>query len=44
MFDAVHSVKEYKAYLESQTDIDDILVYAEKSMKSLNVVRAVTKL
>jgi len=42
-FDAVHSVKEYRSYLESQTDINDILAYAEKSMKNLNVVRAVTK-
>ena len=43
-FDAVNSVKEYRAYLESQTNIDDILVYAEKSMKSLNVVRSLKKL
>jgi hypothetical protein len=26
--------------LEEQTDIDDIVEYAEQSMKSLNVVRA----
>jgi dTDP-L-rhamnose 4-epimerase len=35
------SVREYRSYLEQQTDIEDILDYAEKKMKSLNVVRAV---
>jgi dTDP-L-rhamnose 4-epimerase len=35
------SVREYRAYLEQQTDIEDILDYAEKKMKSLNVVRSV---
>jgi dTDP-L-rhamnose 4-epimerase len=33
------SVKEYKQYLEEQTDIDDILDYSEKHMKNLGVVR-----
>ncbi len=33
------SVRDYKAYLERQTDIDDILTYAEKHMKDLGVVR-----
>jgi dTDP-L-rhamnose 4-epimerase len=37
------SVLEYKDYLEAQTDIDDILEYAEKNMKKLNVVRRVHK-
>jgi len=36
---AEDSVKEYIAYLEAQTDIQDILDYAEKTMKNLNVVR-----
>jgi len=36
---AVDSVKEYIAYLKSQNDIEDILEYAEKAMKNLNVVR-----
>ncbi len=35
------SVREYKKYLEQQTNIDDILDYAEKQMKSLGVVRSV---
>ncbi len=30
---------ELKGYLEEQTDIEDILEYAEKNMKKLNVVR-----
>jgi len=34
------SVRAYREYLEEQTDIDDIVEYAEQSMKSLNVVRA----
>lgn len=33
------SINEYKEYLEEQTNIDDILEYAEKNMKKLNVVR-----
>ncbi len=36
---AEDSVKEYIEYLKEQTDIDDILNYAEKTMKDLNVVR-----
>ncbi|HOJ06886.1 MAG: NAD-dependent epimerase/dehydratase family protein [Ignavibacteriota bacterium] len=35
------SVAEYLEYLKEQTDIDDILEYAEKTMKQLNVVRKV---
>ena len=35
------SVKEYMFYLKEQTDIEDILEYAEKTMKKLNVVRKV---
>lgn len=35
------SVQEYLEYLQEQTDIDDILEYAEKTMKQLNVVRKV---
>ena len=34
------SVKQYRDYLEAQTDIDDIMDFAEKNMRSLNVVRA----
>lgn len=42
--DAGDSVKEYVDYLKSQTDIDDILEYSQKTMKNLNVVRkAVSK-
>lgn len=37
------SVTEYVEYLNQQTDIDDILDYAEKKMKSLNVVRKAGK-
>lgn len=33
------SVDDYIAYLREQTDIEDILDYAEKKMKSLNVIR-----
>lgn len=33
------SVKEYKEYLEEQTDINDILDYSEKHMKNLGVIR-----
>ncbi|MBN8584684.1 MAG: SDR family NAD(P)-dependent oxidoreductase [Ignavibacteria bacterium] len=36
---AEDSVKEYISYLKAQTDIQDILDYAEKTMKNLNVVR-----
>jgi dTDP-L-rhamnose 4-epimerase len=34
------SVRAYRKYLEEQTDIDDLMEYAEQNMKSLNVVRA----
>jgi len=40
---ALESVKEYIAYLKEQTDIDDILDYAEKTMKNLDVVRKSVK-
>ncbi|MCX7877608.1 MAG: SDR family NAD(P)-dependent oxidoreductase [Ignavibacteria bacterium] len=40
---AEDSVREYADYLRSQTDIEDILEYAEKTMKNLNVVRTVIK-
>lgn len=36
------SVVAYVEYLRRQTDVDDILAYAEARMASLNVVRAVT--
>jgi dTDP-L-rhamnose 4-epimerase len=36
---AEDSVREYVNYLRAQTDLKDILDYAEKTMKSLNVVR-----
>ena len=36
---AEDSVKEYVDYLKAQTDIQDILDFAEKTMKNLNVVR-----
>jgi len=35
------SVSEYVAWLRSQTDVEDIFDYAEKNMRSLNVVRSV---
>ncbi len=38
------SVKEYVEYLKAQTDVEDILDYAEKTMKNLNVVRKPTNL
>jgi len=41
--DAEFSVSEYLDYLKAQTDIEDILDYAEKTMKQLNVVRSVSK-
>jgi dTDP-L-rhamnose 4-epimerase len=34
------SVKLYREYLEEQTGIDDIMDFAEKHMKSINVVRS----
>lgn len=37
------SINEYKEYLESQTDIEDIMEYAESKMKNLNVVRTIKK-
>ncbi|HJY62791.1 MAG TPA: NAD-dependent epimerase/dehydratase family protein [Ignavibacteria bacterium] len=40
---ALDSVKEYIAYLKEQTDIEDILDYAEKTMKNLDVVRKSVK-
>ncbi|MCB0722810.1 MAG: SDR family NAD(P)-dependent oxidoreductase [Ignavibacteriae bacterium] len=33
------SVREYKEYLETQTEIEDILEYANEKMKQLNVLR-----
>lgn len=36
---AEDSVKEYREYLEAQTDIDDIMDFAEQRMQNLNVVR-----
>jgi dTDP-L-rhamnose 4-epimerase len=35
------SVEEYVRYLHDQTDVEDILDYAEKKMKAMNVVREV---
>jgi dTDP-L-rhamnose 4-epimerase len=35
------SIEEYWEYLKKQTDIEDILDYAEKTMKKKGVVRAV---
>ncbi|NQV18388.1 MAG: GDP-mannose 4,6-dehydratase [Armatimonadetes bacterium] len=35
------SVREYKEYLEQQTDIADILDYAQKQMKTLGAVRRI---
>jgi len=40
---AEDSVREYIGYLREQADIEDILDYAEKKMKDLDVVRRVTK-
>jgi dTDP-L-rhamnose 4-epimerase len=40
---AEDSVAEYLDYLRQQADIDDILDYAEKTMKQLNVVRKVNR-
>ncbi|MFZ5433922.1 MAG: NAD-dependent epimerase/dehydratase family protein [Calditrichota bacterium] len=39
----VESVHEYRIYLEEQTDIQDIMDYAEENMRSLNVVRSAKK-
>lgn len=41
---AEDSVVEYYHYLKEQTDIEDILIYAEKHMKQLNVVRSIKKI
>ncbi len=38
-FSATDSVEDYINYLRAQNDIEDILAYAEKTMKKLNVVR-----
>jgi len=38
-FTVDQSIKEYKEYLNSQTNIENILNYAEKNMKKLNVIR-----
>jgi len=38
---AEESVMEYKDYLEAQTDIEDIITYANAKMKQLNVIRKV---
>jgi dTDP-L-rhamnose 4-epimerase len=35
------SIRDYWEYLKKQTDIDDILEYADKTMKDKGVVRAV---
>ncbi|NCC50010.1 MAG: NAD-dependent epimerase/dehydratase family protein [Spartobacteria bacterium] len=37
------SIRAYRNYLLEQSDIEDIMDYAEKKMRSLNVVRPVTK-
>jgi len=37
------SVHEYRMYLEEQTDIEDIMDYAESNMRLLNVVRSARK-
>ena len=41
--DARTSVEEYAAYLHEQTDVENILEYAEKKMKDMNVVRHVSQ-
>ena len=38
---AEDSVREYIDYLQQQTDVDDILDYAEQKMKAMNVVRSI---
>jgi dTDP-L-rhamnose 4-epimerase len=40
---AAESVHLYRQYLEEQTDIEDIMEFTEKHMKSMNVVRASKK-
>ncbi len=40
---AEDSVKEYLKYLKEQTDIEDILSYAENKMKEMNVVKKINK-
>jgi dTDP-L-rhamnose 4-epimerase len=40
----VESVRQYRAYLEEQTDIDDIMEFAELNMQSLNVVRSAKRM
>jgi len=40
-FTAEDSVIEYRKYLESQSNVEDILDYANKTMKELNVVKKV---
>ncbi|MFH0907535.1 MAG: NAD-dependent epimerase/dehydratase family protein [bacterium] len=40
---AEDSVRAYIAYLNEQTDVEDILDYAEKKMKDMNVVRSVRR-
>lgn len=37
------SVMEYKEYLEAQTDIEDIINYANEKMKQLNVIRKTSR-
>ena len=37
------SVRDYKAWLEDMDNVDDVLVYAQERMRSLNVVRQVQK-
>ncbi|MFQ5770499.1 MAG: NAD-dependent epimerase/dehydratase family protein, partial [bacterium] len=38
-----HSVREYRRYLEQQTDVEDILKHAENLMRRMNVVKEVIK-
>jgi dTDP-L-rhamnose 4-epimerase len=33
------SISEYKSYIEAQSNIEDILDYAEKQMKNMNIIR-----
>ncbi len=42
-FTPQESVRAYREYLEEQTDIEDILEYAQEKMQSLNVVRTACK-
>ncbi len=39
-FNPEDSLRDYVSWLQDQNDIDDILEYAEKNMKNLNVVRS----